>query len=123
MSEKIDEFLFQQSTALAEVRESLVAVQRDNYHNAQRHQETADSLKSMAESLAKLAHVAERLEDVKDEVKGIKRDLHAEGGLDDRVVTLDQRVRTLELWIGGVKFVVSPAIGAILIKEALRLWA
>ncbi len=122
MGEKIDEFLLRQTSAIAEVREGLAAVQRDNHHNAMRHQETAEALKSMAESLSKLAVVAERLEDVRDDVRDLKKSVHSDGGLDDKMAGLDQRMKTLELWIGGVKFIVSPALGAIIIKEALRLW-
>ena len=119
---RMEDQLRKLNEAQADLRVAVAEVQKDVQITGERQREVSEAIKSIAQSLQELALVAERQERLAEAQSGLTRTVHGPGGVKE---TLDQhhdRIRTVELWISGVKFVVAPALGAILIKEALRLW-
>ena len=119
---RMEDQLRKLNEAQADLRVAVAEVQKDVQVTGERQREVSEAIKSIAQSLQELALVAERQERLQDAHGGLSKAIHGEGGVKDVLDQHHDRIRTVELWISGVKFVVAPALGAILIKEALRLW-
>jgi len=122
VASRMEDQLRKQGEALADLRVAVAEVQKDVQITGERQREVSEAIKSIAHSLQELALVAERQERLQEAHGGLTKAIHGPGGVMGSLGALDARLRTVELWISGVKFVVAPAVGAILIKEALRLW-
>lgn len=119
---RMEEQLRKLHESQADLRVAVAQVQKDVQVTNERQQEVNAAIKSIANSLQELSVIAERQEHLQESQGGINRAIYGEGGIKDLLEKHHDRLRTVELWISGVKFVVAPAVGAILIKEALRLW-
>ena len=119
---RMEDQLRKLNEAQADLRVAVAEVQKDVQITGERQREVSDAIKSIAQSLQELALVAERQEHLAEAQSGLTNAVHGAGGIKDVLDQHHDRIRTVELWISGVKFVVAPALGAILIKEALRLW-
>lgn len=119
---RMEEQLRQLNDAQADLRVAVAEVQKDVQITNERQREVSEAIKSIAQSLQELAIVAERQEHLAESHGGLARAIHGDHGIKATLDAHHDRIRTVELWIKGVKFVVAPAVAAILVKEALRLW-
>lgn len=121
-ADRMEEQLRNLHEAQADLRVAVAEVQKDVQATGERQKEVNEAIKSIAVSLQELALVADRQERLQEAHGGLVAAVHGEGGVKESLEAHHDRLRTLELWVAGVKYVVSPAIAAILVKEALRLW-
>lgn len=119
---RMEDQLRKLNEAQADLRVAVAEVQKDVQITGERQREVSEAIKSIAQSLQELALVAERQEHLAEAHSGLTKAIHGEGGVKETLDRHRERIRTVELWIQGVKFVVAPAVAAILVKEALRLW-
>lgn len=122
MAENIDKSFQQHDKVLSDMRVAIAEVQKDVARTAERQSEQFHSLQSIAESMEKLAVVAERQERLQEDHAHVIKTLYGKDGVKDRHDALDRRVRTLETWAAVGKWVIAPAVGVIVAKEALRIW-
>lgn len=120
---RMEDQLQKLNEAQADLRIAVAEVRKDIQVTNERQREVNDAIKSIAKSLQDLALVAERQEHLSESHEDLSHTIHGDKGIKATLTAHHDRIRMVELWVNGVKFILAPALTAILVKEVLRLWS
>lgn len=122
MANNLNEKLDQQAKALGELQVSVARVQQTIEHFSQMQQEVHDALQSIATNSKDLSVLHEKVVRLQEEQDRLREAVHGKHGVYDQLDGMGQRIRAVELWINGVKYVISPTVLAVFVEHVLRSW-
>lgn len=123
MADEIEKKLDRQAEVLSDLQVSVARLQQQIQHHSEAQQEVRQALQAIATNSKDLSVLHEKVIRMKEDQEHLHHDLHGTDGVTTLVYSLNRRVRTVEMWIGGVKYVISPTMLAVFVEQIFRIWA